>query len=65
MKNDSEITKHYCKQNDNVLQVCLESGDAGEIQVSSCLEKEWLIIGMQDIRTALRKAGYKVSIRRK
>jgi len=58
---------HRCTENDNVIKLCFEHADfqpgmkeLDEIRVSDCLERNWLVIGVRDLQSALGKCGLEI-----
>jgi hypothetical protein len=45
---------YRCKDNDNVIRVIFVDNKIDEIQVSDACMDSWLVIGIKDIRNALK-----------
>lgn len=50
--------KHNCKENDNHFYMVFEDDKLDELHFGNALEREWVIIGKQDLIDGLRFAGY-------
>jgi hypothetical protein len=56
-----EVKIFHCTENDNIIRIVIEDGEIDEIQVSCADDKERLIVGWEDLRSALVTSGAKLS----
>jgi hypothetical protein len=49
----NETFRYLCKENGNRIKVHILNGAIDEMWFSNALEKEWIVIGFQDIKNAI------------
>jgi len=42
-----------CRENDNFIKLIFNDGELDELHFSDCLKRNWTVIGINDLRTAL------------
>lgn len=52
---------HRCVDNDNSIRVCSLDGKIDEIHISDSRGKEWIVVGYEDLKNAIKKAKYYIS----
>lgn len=61
---DSTKKRYDCKENDNHIIFEFADDRIDSLYIGDCLENSWTIIGMKDLKKALKKMGYDVKRRK-
>lgn len=58
---EKDMVLYRCKENNNHFVIILKDGIPEEIYIGDSLEKEWTIIGFNDLKRGFEKTGFTIN----